>query len=209
MTQILNHYDEKYFTLYWLGDFLNSKLPHTSDKEVEYVIHMMLERCYNVLHSNHMHILFQYLHYTVMEPHDHKIMCHWKGWRQTERVVNSLHPSTRRNIYKFIEGGSDFVKVIHVDDLKILCAHSSPKAAKNRLITTHLSENEAITIGMKNPGNFWKQKDMRELIDKYDYVVVGHHGFISRLGNVRINDMRGIQVPTWNPITDEFKLFPQ
>ena len=209
VTQILSKYDPHYYELVWLGDFINSKKPHTSDKEVEYVLLTLLERCEHYVHSNHMHILFQYLHQTVINPHkSQNLSCFWNGWAQTKRVVDSLHPSIKRQLYKFIEK-SKYVIEVHHDDLKIIAAHSSPRVQFNHLIKNHLDDDQAMTIGMKAHRNFWKDREMRHIIDAFDYVICGHHGFISRLGNVRICDNRGIQVPTWNPVTDEFRLFPQ
>lgn len=211
MTQIINRYDPKYFELIWLGDFVNSKLKTTEDKEIEYVLHMMLEHCKYVLHSNHMHVLYEYLHSTVIHPHgDRKDACRWGGWEQTKRVVNSLHPSTKRQIYYFIREKSKFTVHVVCGKQHILAAHASPQMINDSDVIPHgkLTDAQSMSIGVKNPRSFWKQKSSRELINMYDYVIVGHHGFISRLGTVRICDSRGIEIPTWNPVTDTYKLFP-
>lgn len=208
MVQIINYYNPQWYELYWLGDFLNSKNNATSDKEVELIIHTMLENCTNVLHSNHMHILYEYLSHLLFgdptKPTDYT----WRGWHQTKRVVRNLHPSAKRRLIDFMKN-SRFMMEISYNSMSIAAAHSIPKLETiGKIPSVHLNNAQMYTIGMRSVRNFWKQKLHTEQLRGYNYVICGHHGLVSRFGNVRLCDLRGVEVPVWQAHTDTFKLFP-
>ena len=207
MTQIINCYKSEFYTLYWLGDFINSKDLTTSDKEIEYVIHLMMEQCHNVLHSNHMHILFEYLTSKIYKVNDKKITCNWRGWEQTKKVVDNLHPSIKRNIIEYIKKSLFTVEVKYQNDTYI-AAHSIPQLKTiGQVPQVRLTYDQVMAIGIKSSRNFWKNKYFKEKMKPYKYIICGHHGMVARFGNVRIIDLRGAEIPVFDPSIDRFRIF--
>lgn len=208
MTQILNYYNPLYYELVWLGDFLNSKRKDTSDKEIEYVIHMLLEHCKHILHSNHMHILYEYLSHKLFEKPRKPPQYTWKGWYQTMRVVDSLHPSLKRRLIDVFRN-SHYTLENSFNGKSIIAAHSIPMISTiGEVPSLLLNEDQSLACGIKSSRSFWKQKQYMDLIENYDYIICGHHGMVSRFGKVRLCDLRGIQVPVWQSHDDTFKIFP-
>lgn len=208
MTQIINYYNPEFYDLYWLGDFVNSKKVNTDHKEIEYVLHMMLAHCKNVLHSNHMHVLFEYLHNMLFKHNEKNIQCRWKGWAQTKQVLDGLHPSTKRQLVDFIKR-CHFTLEIPYRNRKIIAAHCAPKVSTiGKVPSMLLTQDQMTSIGSKSNKPFWKQKIYKKQLSDYDIIVCGHHGIVARYGNIRICDLRGIEVPTYDPSKDKFKIFP-
>jgi hypothetical protein len=208
MTQILNYYNPEYYELYWLGDFVNTKRTNVDDREIEYVLHIMMEQCKNVLHSNHMHILYEFIHTLLFEKKTLHTKSTWTGWQQTMRVVKNLHPTYKRQLIEFMRK-SKFIMSLNYGEDTYCAAHSVPILSTSLNVPSMcLTQPQKTAIGLKSSRAFWKQKETKQQFKDYKYVICGHHGLIARFGNIRICDLRGIQVPTFNPTNDTFKIFP-
>ena len=208
ITQILNYYNSEYYNLYWLGDFINTKHNDVDDREIEYVLHMMVEHCKNVLHSNHMHILFEYMHNLLFERREIYTDSTWTGWQQTMRVVKNLHPTYKRRIIEFIRK-SRISMEIEFNNKIYIAAHASPVLSTiSQVPSLILTSDQKTAIGLNPSRYFWTMDNDDFYYRQYDLVICGHHGMIARYGKIRIVDLRGLQVPTFDPTNDTFKIFP-
>lgn len=202
LTQIINVYPESYYHVIWSGDFINSKKPVT-DKEIEYVLHIILNNCKHVLYSNHMHLLFRHLTGATV-PCETENVKH--TWSQTIRVLEAQPESMRKA-------------------LKIHCLNSYLSLSVNNILFSHAYPNEQ-TINKKFSGIL--THDYRKTVgigpesntllkilyerSHFDFkhhklAVVGHHGIVARHDNIRIVDLKGLQVPVWESETDLIKIF--
>lgn len=207
LTQILSMYPSEYYYIVWSGDFINSKKP-VSDKEIEYVLHIMLTNCHNVLYSNHMHLMYRYLLAAcTIKDSDYDSYNSKFIWTQTKRVLDNLHESVR---IKLLNHCKSSYFCIHYKNSLMAHAYPVPELI-NKKFNGILNNSAKKSIGIgRNTNLFWlnPNEELTSLSKEFDYLIVGHHGMITRHDNIRVLDLKGIQVPVWEAETDTIKIFP-
>lgn len=205
MTQILQMYPQEYYFLVWSGDFINSK-KQVSDKEIEYVLHMMISNCHNVLYSNHMHMMYKYLlslsNSTIINDDSY-----YFPWPQTKRVLSGLHEDIKEKLLEHCLSSYFCIRYYNS-----LMAHAYvDRTLINKQFKGILTNTHKKAIGIGNTSNlYWQHNDKEttSLSQEFKYLITGHHGLILRHDNIRIIDLKGIQVPVWEEYTDTIKIYP-